>query len=140
MFGRLITAEMMREQWYVTVEPCFILLLPWPSPSLSTVTFAGAMAVRVAQAESFTRCCSDYRNICNINRGAEHQQSRHNSRDNEVTVSAPDTAAVMFLSQFVDYAQRVSGSSNGERFSGLVHRGSFSCHKIQCGPAISSCD
>lgn len=56
------------------------------------------------QAESFTRCCSDYCNICNINSRAGHQHSRHNSHDNEVTVSAQDRMTMMFLSQCVDYA------------------------------------
>lgn len=56
------------------------------------------------QAESFTRCCSDYCNICNVNSGAGHQRSRHNSHDNEVTVSAQDKMTMMFLSQCVDYA------------------------------------
>lgn len=56
------------------------------------------------QAESFTRCCSDYCNICNINSRAGHQHSRPNSHDNEVTVSAQDKMTMMFLSQCVDYA------------------------------------
>lgn len=56
------------------------------------------------QAESFTRCCSDYCNICNINSGAGHQHNRPNSHDNEVTVSAQDTMTMMFLSQCVDHA------------------------------------
>lgn len=55
------------------------------------------------QAESFTRCCSDYCNICNINSGAGHQHNKPNSHDNEVTVSSPDKMTMMFLSQCVDY-------------------------------------
>lgn len=62
--------------------------------------------------ESFTRCCPDYGNICNTNRGAEHQHSRHNSRDNEATLSAPDTAALMFLSQLLDYVSRAVPTGN----------------------------
>ena len=56
------------------------------------------------QAESFTRCCSDYCNICNINSRAGHQHSRPNSHDNEVTLSAQDKMTMMFLSQCGDYA------------------------------------
>lgn len=68
------------------------------------MTFCGRDAGRGLQAESFTHCCSDYCNICNVNRGAGHQHSRPNSHDNEVTVSARDKMTMMFLSQRVDYA------------------------------------
>lgn len=71
------------------------------------------------RAESFTRRCSDYCNICNINSRAGHQHSRPNSHDNEVTVSAQDKMTMMFLSQCVDYA--LYTMSHGARScSGLI--------------------